>query len=326
MSSGDQVRIGISRCLLGDEVRWDGGHKRDRFLVETFGHYVEWVPVCPEVESGLPVPRETMRLEASPEGGTTVNGRLVRLVFPKSGGDWTDEMAGWAGARVRALARDDLDGFILKSNSPSCGMERVRIYQPGRPAEKKGRGVFAEALMSQLPHLPVEEEGRLSDPRLRENFIERVFAYRRLKALFAGRWGVGDLVRFHTAHKLTLLAHKPAAYRALGRLVAEAKGTPREQLRTQYVEGFMTAMAAPATPAKHANVLQHMLGHLRGRLDAEDRAEVLELIEDHRRGLVPLIVPVTLLRHHVRRLGVAYLEGQTYLDPHPRELALRNHV
>ncbi|MGE0040154.1 MAG: YbgA family protein [Vicinamibacterales bacterium] len=326
MASEDRIRIGISRCLLGDAVRWDGGHKRDSFLADTFGRYVDWVPVCPEVESGLPVPRETMRLVASPEGGATVNGRLVRLVFPRSHGDWTDEMVAYSARRVKALAVDDLDGFILKNNSPSCGMERVKIHHENGQAEKKGRGLFAEALLARYPDLPVEEEGRLSDPRLRENFVERVFAYRRLKALLAGRWTVGDLVRFHTAHKLTLLAHQPSAYRELGRLVAGAKGMPRAALRDEYVGSFMRAMRVIATPAKHANVLQHMLGHLRGLIDPGDRDELLGLIDDHRRGLVPLVVPITLLRHHVRRLGVAYLAGQTYLAPHPRELALRNHV
>lgn len=323
--SSAPLRIGISRCLLGDEVRWDGGHKRDGFLVGTFGRYVEWVPVCPEVESGLPVPRETLRLVRSPYGGVPVNGIPVRLIFP-SGGDWTDEMAGWAATRVRHLEAERLDGYILKKDSPSCGMTRVKIYGDTGPSERTGRGLFAEALLARMPDLPVEEEGRLNDPRLRENFVERVFAYRRLKALFTGRWTVGDLVRFHTAHKLTLLAHRPEAYRALGRLVAEAKALPRDEVRATYTHDFMAAMAVVATPARHANVLRHMLGHLRGKTDEAARDEILGLIDEHRRGLVPLIVPLTLLRHYVRRAKVAYLEGQTYLEPHPRELALRNHV
>lgn len=323
--SSGPLRIGISRCLLGDEVRWDGGHKRDGFLVGTIGRHVEWVPVCPEVESGLPVPRETLRLMRSPYGGVPVNGIPVRLVF-RSGGDWTDEMAGWAATRVRELERERLDGYILKKDSPSCGMTRVKIHGESGPGARVGRGLFAEALATHFPDLPVEEEGRLNDPRLRENFIERVFAYHRLKALFEGRWTVGDLVRFHTAHKLTLLAHRPEAYRALGRLVAEAKALPRAEVKATYMHDFMAAMAVVATPARHANVLQHMLGHLRGRIDASARDEILGLIDEHRRGIVPLIVPLTLLRHYVRRAAVEYLEGQTYLEPHPRELALRNHV
>jgi uncharacterized protein YbgA (DUF1722 family)/uncharacterized protein YbbK (DUF523 family) len=322
----DRIRIGISQCLLGAKVRWDGGHKRDGFLVETFGRYVEWVPVCPEVESGLPVPRETLRLVRSPKGGVSVNGVLVRLIFPKSGGDWTDEMAEWAEARVAQLAAARLDGYILKKDSPSCGMTRVKVYGDTGPSAPVGRGVFAEALLARLPNLPVEEEGRLNDPRLRENFVERVFAYHRLSTLFAGPWKVGDLVRFHTAHKLTLLAHQPAAYRAMGQLVAGAKALPREALKERYVREFMAALSVLATPAKHANVLQHMLGYLRGVIDASARAEILELIDEHRRGIVPLIVPLTLLRHYVKRQQIAYLEGQSYLEPHPRELALRNHV
>ena len=322
----DRIRIGISQCLLGAQVRWDGGHKRDGFLVETFGRYVDWVPVCPEVESGLPMPRETLRLVRSPKGGVTVNGVLVRLIFPRSGGDWTDEMAGWAATRIRQLESERLDGYILKRDSPSCGMARVKVYGDTGPSVRTGRGIFAEALLSRFPDLPVEEEGRLNDPRLRENFVERVFAYHRLNALFEARWTVGGLVRFHTAHKLTLLAHQPAAYQALGRLVAGAKALPREALKTRYRREFMAALAIVATPAKHANVLQHMLGHLRGAIDAAARDEILGLIDEHRRGVVPLVVPLTLLRHYVRRLEVDYLQGQTYLEPHPRELALRNHV
>jgi uncharacterized protein YbgA (DUF1722 family)/uncharacterized protein YbbK (DUF523 family) len=321
------VRIGISRCLLGDEVRWDGGHKRDAYLVEIFGPQVTWVPVCPEVESGLPVPRPTMRLEHSPEGGTLVNGILVRLIMPRTGGDWTDEMATWSQKRLRELAATNLDGFILKRDSPSCGLERVKIYGGGGGVgERKGRGLFAEALLAACPDLPVEEEGRLTDARLRENFIERVFAHARLRALFAGRWTVGDLVRFHTTHKLALLAHRPATYKALGSLVATAKGRPRDEVRAAYTRGFMDGLRPIATPARHVNVMHHMLGHLRGLVDLATRDEMLGIVEEYRKGHVPLVVPLTLLHHYAKRHKVAYLLGQTYLEPHPRELALRNHV
>ena len=321
------VRIGISRCLLGDEVRWDGGHKRDAYLVDIFGPQVTWVPVCPEIESGLPVPRPTMRLEHSPEGGALVNGILVRLIMPRTGGDWTDEMAGWARQKAQTLAGQHLDGFILKRDSPSCGLERVKIYGGGGGVgERKGRGLFAEALLAACPDLPVEEEGRLTDARLRENFIERVFAHARLSALFAGRWTVGDLVRFHTAHKLTLLAHRPATYKALGTLVAHAKGRARDEVRAEYAHAFMDGLRAIATPVRHVNVMHHMMGHLRGLVDAGARDEMLDLIEEYRKGHVPLVVPLTLLHHYAKRHKVAYLLGQTYLEPHPRELALRNHV
>jgi uncharacterized protein YbgA (DUF1722 family) len=196
----------------------------------------------------------------------------------------------------------------------------------GGVGERKGRGLFAEALIQACPHLPVEEEGRLADSRLRENFIERVFAHARLRALFGTRWTVGDLVRFHTVHKLTLLAHRPTAYKALGVLVAGAKRRPRAEVREQYADGFMEGLRAIATPTRHVNVMHHMMGYFRGRVDAAARDEMLQLIDDYRRGIVPLVVPLTLLHHYARRLEVDYLLGQTYLEPHPRELALRNHV
>jgi uncharacterized protein YbgA (DUF1722 family)/uncharacterized protein YbbK (DUF523 family) len=315
----DRVRIGVSTCLLGENVRYDGGHKRDPFLVETFGRFVEWVPVCPEVELGLGTPREAMHLVM--EDGD------VRLVTTKTGIDHTAAMRRFAARRVAALGRLDLCGYVLKSNSPSCGMERVKVYSRdgGIPA-RKGRGLFATALLDAYPLLPVEEEGRLNHPALRESFVERVFAYRRLRSLFGGRWTLASLVAFHAAHKLQLLAHSPAAYRTLGRLVAEAKQVERRELRARYEEGLMRALAARATPARHVNVLKHVLGYFKRDLDDASRRELLSLIEDYRSGTAPLVVPLTLVRHHVRRFDVAYLKGQTYLDPHPKELMLRNHV
>ena len=313
------IRIGISACLLGEHVRYDGGHKRDNFLVDTFGKYVEWVPVCPEVESGLPTPRETLRL-------VNRDGRL-RMVMPKSGRDWTDEMTRYAGRRVAELGEADLCGYVLKKDSPSCGMERVKVYdEAGGMPSKAGRGLFAEALLRRSPWLPVEEEGRLFDPRLRENFVERVFAFRRLKSLFGARWTVGHLVRFHTAHKLVLLSHSPSAYAELGRLVAAAKTMPRAELRARYERQFMEALAVMATPKRHVNVLQHMLGYFRDALDADTRQELARLVDDYRLGLVPLVVPITMVQHYVRRLGIEYLSVQVYLAPHPKELMLRNHV
>ena len=312
------VRIGISSCLLGQKVRFDGGHKRDAFLVDTFGPYVEWVDACPEVECGMTTPREAIRLVRDGAG--------VKLVGVKSGTDHTARMKEYAAPRVEKLAGERLDGYILKKDSPSCGMERVKIYEPGGVPARTGRGLFAEALIARFPLLPVEEEGRLSDPRLRENFVERVFAHRRLQELFAGRWTIGALVRFHTAHKLTLLAHSPRGYADLGRLVARAADVPRADLRRQYEQGFMRALTALATAKRHANVLQHMLGYFRRALDDASRAELAGAIADYQGGLVPLIVPITLMRHHVRRCEVAYLAGQVYMEPHPKELMLRNHV
>jgi uncharacterized protein YbgA (DUF1722 family)/uncharacterized protein YbbK (DUF523 family) len=313
------IRVGISSCLLGEEVRFDGGHKRDPFLVGTLGPYVEWVPVCPEVEVGMGTPREPIRLVRV--------GESVRLIGTRSAGDWTERMERFARSRVAALAPLGLSGYVLKKDSPSCGMTRVKVYPSGGGvAERNGTGLFAEALKRRFPSLPVEEEGRLTDPHLRENFVERVFAYHRLQELFGARWTVGDLVRFHTAHKLVLLAHQPTAYAALGRLVASAKALPRAELRSRYETEFMEALARLATPGRHANVLQHIAGYFKKDLDEACRAELQQLIDDHRAGLVPLIVPITLVRHYVRRLGVTYLEGQVYLSPHPKEMALRNHV
>ena len=313
-----EIRIGVSSCLLGQKVRFDGGHKRDAFVQDSLGRFVTFVPVCPEVEVGMGTPRETVRLVRL--------GEEVHMVAPRSGRDWTREMEAWAGRRVAELAGEDLSGYVLKKDSPTCGMERVRVYGAKGMAQKAGRGLFAEALLARYPLLPVEEEGRLNDPPLRENFIERVFAYRRQRNFFTGRWTVGDLVRFHTAEKLLLLAHEPAGYQALGRLVAGAKQTPRAELAERYAAGFMKALAKPATKGRHANVLQHMAGYFRDLLAAEDRRELQDAISDYRRGLVPLVVPVTLVRHHVRRHAVAYLAGQSHLEPHPKELMLRNHV
>lgn len=312
------LRIGISRCLLGETVRYDGGHKRDRFLVDTLGRYVEWVPVCPELEVGMGVPRESLRLVRS--AGET------RLVAIKSRQDHTRAMQKWARSRLADLAKESLCGYVLKSRSPSCGMERVPVYDENGVPAKKGIGAFAGTLFERFPHLPVEEEGRLHDPKLRENFIECIFARNRLLNLFAGRWKTRDVVEFHTHHKLQLMSHSPKDYRQLGLLVASIKQAPRRFFRDQYESGFMTALRKKATRGRHANVLQHAAGYVREGIDPSSRQELSSVIEDFRQGLVPLIVPITLLRHHVRRLEVAYLENQHYLAPHPKELMLRNHV
>jgi uncharacterized protein YbgA (DUF1722 family)/uncharacterized protein YbbK (DUF523 family) len=320
----DPPRIGISRCLLGEEVRHDGGHKRDAFLVATFGRFVEWVPVCPEVEVGMGTPREAIQLVASTDG-VPAGEQRVRLLGVKSRRDWTDRMAAFSAARVRALASENLAGYVLKKDSPSCGVERVRVHDDGHVA-RNGRGLFAEALVSALPELPIEEEGGLNDPALRENFVERVFAYQRLRALFNGRWAIHSLVVFHARHKLQLLSHSRQGYAELGRLVAGAVTQPKRDLSASYQRLFMTTLARVATPGRHSDVMLHAIGHLKRLIQPGDRDELLAAIEEHRRGIVPLVVPITLLRHHVRRHDVGYLKDQTYLEPHPRELALRNHV
>jgi uncharacterized protein YbgA (DUF1722 family)/uncharacterized protein YbbK (DUF523 family) len=312
------IRVGISSCLLGNEVRFDGGHKHDRYLTDTLGRFFQWVPVCPEVEMGLGTPRETLHLIGDPAA--------PRIVFARTGADQTHAMQAWAGRRLDDLARQDLCGYILKSKSPSCGMERVRVYGPAGSPAKNGVGIFARALMDRFPLLPVEEEGRLHDPALRENFIERVFCYRRWRALVAGGLTRGKLVAFHTAHKLLLMAHSPKQYAELGRLVANAKGRSPRALESEYGRVFMDALRVHATPKKQANVLQHMLGYLKKDLTPEDKAELLQVIADYHQGWVPLIVPLTLLAHHLKRIGVPYVLDQVYLHPHPKELMLRNHA
>jgi uncharacterized protein YbgA (DUF1722 family)/uncharacterized protein YbbK (DUF523 family) len=312
------LRVGVSSCLLGEEVRYDGGHKRDAFLTDMLGAYVEWVPVCPEVESGMGIPRPAVRLEL--EGGE------LRVVDPKSRADHTSRLVRWSESRLREIEQLDLAGWILKKDSPSCGMERVKVWRKHAVPVRDGRGLFAGRLLERMPNLPVEEEGRLHDAALRENFVERLFAYRRLRDLLDGHWSVGDLVAFHTAHKLQLLSHSEPHYRKLGRLVAGAKSLARRDVATRYESGFMEALRSLATRRRQTNVLQHCAGYVRDGLDAAGRAELAALIDDYRRGFVPLVVPITLLRHHVRRLDVAYLAGQRYLEPHPKELMLRNHV
>jgi uncharacterized protein YbgA (DUF1722 family)/uncharacterized protein YbbK (DUF523 family) len=279
------IRLGVSSCLLGNEVRFDGGHKRDRFVTDLLGRFVEW-----------------------------------------SGRDHTVAMERFSARRVRALQDLDLCGYILKKDSPSCGMTRVKVYGEKSMPTRKGKGIYASALMQAYPNLPVEDEGRLNDSKLRENFIERVFAYRRLSHLFRGRWSRGQVVAFHTAHKLQVMAHSTVAYRELGRLVAMLKQTPRAAFRERYESGFMQALARVASRGRNANVLQHAAGHLKTHLDAASRTELAKLVHDYREGLVPLVVPVTLIGHYVRRHEVDYLKGQVFLEPHPRELMLRNHV
>jgi uncharacterized protein YbgA (DUF1722 family)/uncharacterized protein YbbK (DUF523 family) len=313
-----RIRLGVSACLLGERVRFDSGHKRDAFLVEELGRFVDWVPVCPEVEVGMGTPRESLRLMRSHHE--------IRLVANKSGQDHSAPMQRYAVRKLDELADEQLSGYVLKKDSPTCGLERVRVYAPSGVPTRTGRGLFAAALTERFPTLPVEEEGRLSDPRLRENFIERIFAYDRLRRLFEHRWTLGELVAFHGAHKMLLLAHSPDRYRRLGRLVATGKSLTKRVLEERYSTLFMNTLQVLATRKRHVNVLQHMMGHLKQALDADSKAELLSLVDRHGSGQVPLVVPLTLLRHHIRRLGVSYLAGQVYLDPHPAELMLRNHV
>jgi uncharacterized protein YbgA (DUF1722 family)/uncharacterized protein YbbK (DUF523 family) len=314
----EKIRLGISTCLLGERVRYDGGHKLDRFLRDTLGRYVEYLPVCPEAEAGLGIPREAMHLEGDPA--------RPRLITTRSGRDLTGVMETWSHRRVTELEREGLCGFVFKSGSPSSGMERVRVKGPSGIPEKKGSGVFARIFMERFPQLPVEEEGRLSDPDLRENFIERIFVLKRWREMSGPDLRPGDLVRFHTVHKLLIMSHSVSHYRELGKLVARGGLLAGRELAQEYLPLLMQALKMKATPAKHANVLTHMMGYFKKQLAPDEKRELLELIENYRLGLLPLIVPVTLLKHYVRKYQEPYLENQVYLQPHPLELQLRNHA
>jgi len=311
-------RLGISACLLGQKVRYDGAHKQDHFLTETFGRFVEWIAVCPEIEVGMGVPRETVRLVGAPGD--------PKLIAERSGKDWTGAMQRFAAVRTRELAELKLSGYVFKKNSPSCGVERVRVYSSKNMPVRRGRGLFAAAVMAKTPLMPVEEEGRLNDPALRENFIERVFAYHRWQEALAGSKSAGALVEFHTRHKYLLLAHSERHYRRLGRLVADVKKHSLRRTYEAYGRVFMEALAIHASAKKHADVLDHTMGYFSDRLSAAERRELVELIRDYRKQLVPLIVPVTLIQHYVKKYEVAYLNSQVYLAPSPKELMLRNHV
>jgi uncharacterized protein YbgA (DUF1722 family)/uncharacterized protein YbbK (DUF523 family) len=311
-------RLGISACLLGEKVRYDGGDKKDYFLTGTFGRHVEWVAVCPEVELGMGIPREAVRLAGHPA--------KPRMIAERSGKDWTPQFNAFAAKRVRALTGLDLAGYIFKKDSPSCGMERVKVYNAKGVPTRQGRGLFAAAVITELPLLPMEEEGRLNDPALRENFVERVFAYHRWRRLARHRRSIASLVDFHTRHKFLLLAHSERHYRKLGRIVAEVKHSPVTDAHEKYGQLFMEGLAIHTTVKKHCNVLHHMMGYFSKQLSRAEREELIAHIVDFRRNLVPLIVPLTLIRHYVNKYGVGYLQGQVYLQPSPKELLLFNHV
>jgi uncharacterized protein YbgA (DUF1722 family)/uncharacterized protein YbbK (DUF523 family) len=317
-TTAQPIRIGISSCLLGEKVRFDGGHKNDAYIVHTLGQFFQWVPVCPEMELGLGTPRESLRLVGTLEA--------PHLVAHRSQLDHTEAMQRYAAERLAALAEIGLHGYILKKDSPSCGMERVRVYGQDGGAQRRGRGLFAAAFMQRFPLLPVEEEGRLQDMRLRENFITRVFAYHRWSAFVALPPTPRELVRFHTQHKMTLMAHSRSHYQTLGRLVARAGELPLPELLPAYGETFMAGLRVKATPSKHANVLYHLLGHLKKVLTADDKAEMVAHIEAYSQGLVPLVVPLTLFKHYFRLHPLPWVLEQTYLQPYPAELMLQNHV
>ena len=321
------VRLGISGCLLGEAVRYDGGHKRDAFLVDELGRWVEWVSVCPEVELGMGVPRPNVDLvEIGSDGASE-----LRMLSPRTGEDFTARMNAFARKRVAALREVELDGYVLKKSSPSCGLARVKVHGPKGLPRKDGVGLFARALLEAWPHLPVEEEGRLADPVLRENFVERIFCRQRWRTLVAGPRTRTRLVAFWTAHKMLVRAHDEAGYRRVGRLLGSAPKSERGErgardLYARFEAELFAALAIKSTRKKHTNVLQHALGYLREALDEGERAQLVLAIEDYRRGLLPLVVPLSLLRFQIVKHGIEYLQAQLYFDPHPKELMLRNRV
>lgn len=314
----DKIRLGVSSCLVGQKVRFDGGHKLDRYLVDILGQYVEFVPVCPEVEVGLSTPRPALRQVDDGHGG-------VRLVFSKTGEDITDTMQQWAKCRVQKLESEQLDGFVFKSNSPSSGMERVKVYTLNGMPRKNGVGLFARAFMDHFPLLPVEEEGRLHDPHLRENFICRIFTLLRFrKTLERGRYG--DIVEFHSHHKLLILSHSEKISHEMGRLVANGNSLPISEFTQRYKTLLLSAIQLKTTPSKHTNVLHHILGYFKKQLTADEKQEAIDIIQNFKDDLLPLIVPITLMNHYVRKYDQSYLKTQLYLHPHPKELKLLNHV
>lgn len=313
------LKLGVSRCLLGENVRFDGGHKLDHFLRDTLGPFVQFVPVCPEVECGLPVPREAMRLVGDPEH--------PRLLTRKTGIDHTERMTAWAATALDRLESEDLCGFIFKYGSPSSGMSQVKVYPPdGGVPSKRGVGLFARLFMERFPLLPVEDEGRLHDPALRENFLTRIFVMRRWRDFLENDPTPGKLVDFHTRHKLLIMAHAIPAYRELGRMVAAARGEELGALAGDYATLLFPTLSLLSTVKKNVNVLQHIMGYFKKVLEPDEKRELLAVIGAYGRELTPLIVPVTLLNHYVRKYGQEYLAGQVYLNPHPLELKLRNHA
>jgi uncharacterized protein YbgA (DUF1722 family)/uncharacterized protein YbbK (DUF523 family) len=311
------ITIGVSTCLLGERVRYDGGHKHDHYITDTLGRFFRFASVCPEVGCGLPIPRESMRLEG--------DSAAPRLMTIRSRLNKTGQMLEYCNAKVVELEREDLCGFIFKKNSPSSGLYRVKVYNNGMPVNS-GSGLFAASLVRHFPLLPVEEDGRLNDASIRENFLERVFCYRRWKDFIEGRPDIGGLVEFHAAHKLLIMSHSVQLYRLMGTLAAHVRETNKAELFAIYEEQLMKAMGLHATVKKQTNVLMHIMGYFKRDLTQAEKEELLGVINQYHDQLTPLIVPLTLLKHYVHKYDQRYLKQQVYLSPHPAELMLRNHV
>ncbi len=310
------ISIGVSACLLGHKVRYDGGHKHDRYITDILGEFFRFVSICPEVEAGLGIPRETSDLHGSPEA--------PRMIGNESDTDFTAKIKRYSGKRVREDDVQTINGFVFKRNSPSCGMERVKVFQEsGRPI-RTGRGIFADTLMKKYPLLPVEDEKRLRDRRIRENFITRVLAHRRMRIAFKGRFSYRKLAMFHAAHKCMLLAHSRKHYELLENMIADSQHLTVAGIRDKYFALFMEALKIKTTMAKNVSVLRQILTSMEGGLDSEERDGILLLIENYRRGGVPLSLTVRLIRNYVTKLKVEHILYQTYLNPHPIEVVLED--
>ena len=316
-----KIKIGASTCLLGEKVGYDGNHSHDRYLTQTLSLFVDYVPVCPEVECGMPIPRESVRLVGDPAA--------PRLVTRNTQEDKTKMMTDWIPGKLAALEKEKLCGFIFKSKSPSSGLYRIRVYGDDGKVRKTGTGMFAKAFCEHFPRIPVEEAGRLNDPQLRENFIEKIFALRRWRQVIEEQKNLGGLVAFHTQNKLLILSHSQADYRQMGKLVATGKEVIAKQgvqaLFDQYEILLLKSLDLKTTPKKNINVLMHILGYFKKNLSADEKQEMLSLFEQYRQGYVPLVVPLTMVNHYVRKYDQPWLKDQTYLNPHPFELKLRNY-
>ena len=316
--NGDKRRIavGVSSCLLGQAVRFDGGHKRNDYVTETLSRYFDFLPVCPEIGIGLGTPRKTLRLVGCAE--------KPRAVMSGCGSDVTEALAEYGARMARDLTH--LRGYIFKKASPSCGMERVKVYDSNNIPVQAGVGIYARVLMRALPLLPMEEEGRLMDPLLREQFIARVYVYDRWLTMVSAGLTAHKLVQFHSAHKLLIMAHSQVHYRQLGQLVARAGRDDLATLAQRYITQLMQALKQRGTRKRHSNVLHHMSGYLKRHLTSSDKLELGALIDAYRIGQVPLVVPMTLIKHYLRRFPDAYVSLQYYLQPHPEPLGLRNNI
>ena len=313
------MKIGISSCLLGNKVRYDGQHKLDRFLRDELGPYVYWVPVCPETECGLGIPREAMRLVGKDTDS-------ARLFTNKTFIDKTDQMLDYINEKLDELEKERLRGFIFKSKSPTSGMRGVKIYTEAGMPSHRGSGIFAREFMKRFPNLPVEDEGRLHDAGIRENFIETIYVYDRWLKYLDNDKSIAGLMNFHARHKYLLMSHSPALLKELGKIVAAINKESHSDSVMRYERTLLEALHLKTTPRKHTNVLQHIMGYFKNVLSPDEKAELLEVIERYRNTLVPLVVPLVLLQHYVRKYQDPYLLEQWYLHPHLDELKLRNHV